>query len=74
MKWMFTKHCGNNFMMYVSQVITLYPLNLLHLNKTERKRTKRNSKFKIYILLILIKTNFDLHSCQNNAKSWLWCH
>ena len=42
--WIFTKHCDNHFMMYVSQVIMLYTLNIysaisqLYLNKTGRKK------------------------------------
>ena len=40
----FTKRCDNHFMMYVSQVIMLYTLNIysaisqLYLNKTGRKK------------------------------------
>ena len=47
----FTKHCDNHFMMYVSQVIMLYTLNIysaisqLYLNKTGRKKEMKYSSY-----------------------------
>ena len=41
---MFTKYRVNHFMMYVSQIIMLYPPNTVPVNKTGRKKKRTTSR------------------------------